>query len=129
MAQWKFNLDDPDQGIPRELAAGVATRVFPGDQAMLSVVRVEPNTQGTLHHHPEEQWGVLLEGACVRIQGGEEVEMGPGDFWRTPGGVPHSVRTGDEGATILDIFSPPRAEYREAGSGYGDAGAAGASAG
>ena len=32
-----FNLSDPDQGIFRELAPGVSTRVFFGDKAMLSV--------------------------------------------------------------------------------------------
>ena len=32
-----FNLDDLSQGIARNLAKGVSTRIFPGDQAMLSV--------------------------------------------------------------------------------------------
>ena len=54
----------------------------------------------------------------VRIQGGQEVAMKAHDFWRTPGGVEHSVRTGDEGALVLDIFAPPRDEYRKAGEGF-----------
>ena len=29
-----FNLHDMSQGIARELAAGITTRIFPGDQAM-----------------------------------------------------------------------------------------------
>ena len=33
---------------------------------MLSLVTIEPNAQGSLHSHPEEQWGVLLEGEGVR---------------------------------------------------------------
>ena len=114
-----FNLDDLSQGMKRELAPGLSTRIFPGEQAMLSVVTVEPNASGTVHHHPEEQWGLLLEGSGVRIQGGEEVPVSVGDFWRSPGGVPHGFTAGPEGARILDIFSPPRAEYRKAGSGYG----------
>jgi len=114
-----FNLDDLNQGMKRELAPGLSTRIFPGEQAMLSVVTVEPNANGTVHHHPEEQWGLLLEGSGVRIQGGEEVPVSVGDFWRSPGGVPHGFTAGPEGARILDIFSPPRAEYRKAGSGYG----------
>ena len=36
------------------------------------------------------------------------------------GGVPHTVRAGPDGALILDIFAPPRDEYRTAGSGFGD---------
>ena len=116
---WLFNLHDQTQGIPRKLAEGITTRIFPGDQAMISVVRIAPHSQGTLHSHPEEQWGVLLEGECVRIQGGEEVAVKAGDFWRTPGGVEHSVRTGDVGAMVLDVFAPPREEYKKPGEGFG----------
>ncbi len=115
-----FNLHDMSQGIARELAKGVTTRIFPGDQAMLSVVRMEPNSEGILHSHPQEQWGVMLEGSVVRIQDGKEFPANAGDFWRTPGGVPHTVRAGPQGAVILDIFAPPRDEYRKAGKGFGD---------
>ena len=118
-ADWVFNLDDMSQGIARKLAEGITTRIFPGDNAMLSIVRIEPHSQGTPHSHPQEQWGVLLEGALVRIQGGQEVAMKAGDFWRTPGGVEHSVRTGDEGAVVLDVFAPPRDEYSKPGEGFG----------
>ena len=120
-AAWVFQLHGDARGIERKLAEGITARIFPGQQAMLSVVRVEPNSSGTLHSHPEEQWGVLLEGKCTRIQDGEEVEAVAGDFWHTPGGVMHSVRTGESSAVILDIFSPPRAEYRQAGTGLGAA--------
>ena len=116
---WVFSLDDQTQGIARKLGEGITTRIFPGDQAMLSIVRIAPHSEGTLHNHPQEQWGVLLEGALVRIQGGEEVAMKAGNFWCTPGGVEHSVRTGDEGALVLDVFAPPRDEYRKAGEGFG----------
>ncbi len=116
---WVFNLDDEAQGIARKLGEGIATRIFPGDQAMLSVVRIAPHSEGTPHSHPQEQWGVLLEGALVRIQGGQEIAMKARDFWRTPGGVEHGVRTGDEGALVLDVFAPPRDEYRKPGEGFG----------
>ncbi len=118
-SDWVFNINNMEQGIPRKLGEGLSTRIFPGDQAMLSVVRIAPHSKGTLHSHPQEQWGVLLEGELVRIQGGEEVAMKAGDFWRTPGGVEHSVRTGDAGAVVLDVFAPPRDEYRKPGEGFG----------
>jgi quercetin dioxygenase-like cupin family protein len=120
-ADWVFQLRGDARGIERKLAEGVNASIFPGENVMLSVVRVEPNSQGSIHSHPEEQWGVLLEGRCTRIQDGEEVEAGAGEFWHTPGGVAHGVRTGSEGALILDIFSPPRAEYRQQGQGFGKA--------
>ncbi len=114
-----FSLSDTGQGIPRVLTDGITARVFAGDQAMLSVVTLAPHAEGKIHDHPEEQWGVMLEGEGVRIQDGREVPVKKGDFWRTPGGAPHGLRAGAEGATVLDIFAPPRAEYRKAGSGFG----------
>jgi hypothetical protein len=51
------NLDDVSDGLFRELAPGVTTRIFFGEQAMLSVVSLAPNAKGMLHHHPEEQGG------------------------------------------------------------------------
>jgi hypothetical protein len=68
---------------------------------MLSVVRIEPDHKGTMHHHPEEQWGVCLEGSATRFQGDEAIEVRQGDFWRTPGGVPHTMQAGPEGCTVL----------------------------
>jgi quercetin dioxygenase-like cupin family protein len=115
-----FHLWDTSQGLQRELAPGVATRIFPGEQAMLSVVTIAPGAAGTLHSHPEEQWGVLLEGSAIRIQDGQEIAVAKGDFWRTPGGVPHTMRAGPEGCTVLDIFAPPRDAYRKPGSGFGE---------
>jgi quercetin dioxygenase-like cupin family protein len=116
---WLFDLDDREAGIARELADGLDTRIFPGENAMLSVVHVDPHSEGTLHSHEEEQWGVLLSGECTRVQDGDAIAVAEGDFWHTPGGVEHTIRTGDSAAVILDVFSPPRPEYREAGSGFG----------
>ena len=42
-----FNLHDMAQGIRRQLCEGVETRIFPGDSAMLSVVRLEPNAEAS----------------------------------------------------------------------------------
>lgn len=111
------NLDDPHDGLFRDLAPGLTTRIFAGEHAMLSVVTLTPNSEGKLHHHPEEQWGVLLEGSA---QGGEEIPVSKGDFWRTPGNVPHTMRAGPGEARVLDIFSPPRPEYKKPGSGFGN---------
>jgi quercetin dioxygenase-like cupin family protein len=86
---------------------------------MLSLVRIEPNSVGEVHSHCEEQWGILLEGECFRIQGDEGYLAKAGDFWHTPAQVAHGIRTGPVGALVLDIFSPPRSEYLRAGQGFG----------
>lgn len=116
-----FNLDDASGGVPRELAPGITTTVFPGEHAMLSVVRFEPGASGKLHHHPEEQWGLCLEGSGVRIQGEQEVAVAKGDFWRTPGETPHTMTAGPDGLVVLDVFAPPRRAYEKPGAGFGTA--------
>src|SRR5262249_54518819 len=65
---------------------------------------------------PKSSGAFLLEGSAVRVQDGEEIPVKKGDFWHAPGNVPHTMRAGPEGARVLDVFSPPRPEYRKAGS-------------
>lgn len=116
---WVYNLHDDDTGISRTLDDGLAAQIVSGHSSMLSVVQIDPHSEGDLHSHPEEQWGVLLEGECVRIQDGEEVHMTAGDFWHTPPEAEHTVRTHDQSALVLDIFAPPRPAYQSAGEGFG----------
>ena len=104
-------------GIPRELAPGITARIFPGVNVMLSVVTIEPHSISPLHSHPNEQWGVCLEGEWIRIQDGVEHHVKAGDFWQTLPNVPHGGRALDKRAVILDVFAPPREEYKQAGSG------------
>lgn len=113
-----FSMEALAEGMQRTLAPGIGTSIFVGDQAMFSVVEFEPNAVGSVHQHPEEQWGVLLEGSGTRIQNGEEVPVEEGAFWRTPGDVPHGFIAGPDGARVLDVFAPPREDYRRAGSGF-----------
>ncbi len=113
-----FNIDNPEGGIARTLAPGITTTVFPGDQAMISVVRLEPEVHGVLHHHPEEQWGYCVSGSGVRYQGDEAIAVSVGDFWRTPGDVPHTIEAGDKGMVVIDVFAPPRQEYTRPGDGF-----------
>src|SRR5574341_1279010 len=110
---WLFHLADEAKGIPRKLAEGITTRIFVGDHVMLSVVRIAPHSTGAIHSHPEEQWGVLLEGRCVRIQGGEEVEVQAGAFWRSP------AAWFGWGAGAVLRAGPSRTGRRGADSGFG----------
>ncbi len=59
-------------------------------------------------------------GTSPTPQDGQEVEVEAGAFWRSPGGVPHGIRTGEVGALVLDIFSPPREAYKRSGEGFGE---------
>ena len=118
---WLFNLYDQKQGIARKLAEGLQARIFVGENIMLSVVNIDPHSEGKIHSHVEEQWGLLIAGECIRIQDGEEIAVSTGDFWYTASNVLHGIRTGASSALVLDIFSPPRPEYKQAGEGFGKA--------
>ncbi len=115
---WLFNRYNKNQGIVRQLTKGMSARIFVGDNSMLSIVHLEPHTQGRLHSHPEEQSGFILEGECVRIHDGKGIPVRPGDFWHTPSNVQHGIRSEEQAAVVLDFFSPSRPEYREAGEGF-----------
>lgn len=117
--EWFHNLREG--GIPRTLAAGIRARVFPGTHVMLSVVEIEPWSESPVHAHPNEQWGLCLEGEWIRIQDGVEYPVKAGDFWETPPNVPHGGRALAGRCVVLDVFAPPREDYKRAGSGYGDA--------
>ncbi|MCP4431776.1 MAG: cupin domain-containing protein [Gammaproteobacteria bacterium] len=114
-----FNLDALDQGLSRQLSKGMSTRIFAGKDAMISIVRIEPNMTGSIHSHPQEQWGLCIRGSGKRFQGSETFDINTGDFWRTPGGVEHGFTAGRDGALIYDVFAPPREEYTKKGSGFG----------
>ena len=114
-----FNIKDLQKGIQRQLGDGLKTSIFCGEQAMISIVEIEPNSEGKIHSHPQEQWGFMIEGSGVRIQGTERIEIKKGDFWLTPSNVEHGIIAGQDGAKVIDVFSPPREEYRKSGSGFG----------
>ena len=113
-----YNINDLDKGIKRQLGKGLKTSIFCGNQAMISIVEIEPNCVGQIHSHPEEQWGFIIKGSGIRIQGDERIEIKEGDFWLTPSNIDHGIEAGPEGAKIIDIFSPPREQYKKSGSGF-----------
>jgi quercetin dioxygenase-like cupin family protein len=90
---------------------GVEIRTTAGAQMMLSVVELEPGSVVASHSHPHEQMGILLEGHLEFTIGGITRLLGPGDVWRIPGGVVHSVRATDQPARALDVFHPIREDY------------------
>ena len=113
-----FNIKNFSQGIKRELSKGVNARIFPGVEAMISVVNLQPNASGKIHNHPQEQWGIMISGSGIRIQNNDKIPVVEGDFWRTPGGIDHGFVAGKDGAIIVDVFAPPREEYKKEGTGF-----------
>lgn len=101
-----------DERPVRDLFPGVRTQVVAGEKLMLSRVRIDPQAVVPEHSHPHEQFGVVLSGSATFTVGGQARLLRQGDYYAIPGGVAHLVVAGSEGALCLDIFSPPREEYR-----------------
>ncbi len=90
---------------------GVEIRTTAGQELMLSVVRFEPGSVVPGHSHPHEQMGMMLSGRLQFTVDGITQELGPGEIWRIPGGVVHSVRALEGPAVALDVFHPIREDY------------------
>ncbi len=102
---------DKDSGARRELFPGVSIRAFGGESMTVSVVTFEPESRVEKHSHPHEQMGVLVSGR-LEFQIGKIVKtLEPGDGWRIPGGVEHSVTAVGGPAVAFDVFHPNRQEY------------------
>jgi quercetin dioxygenase-like cupin family protein len=99
---------------PQELGPGYLARPIHGEQLTLAVVEVAPNAQLPAHAHANEQFGVIIRGSLTLRIGDEERTVGPGQPWRIPGNVPHSVVAGPDGAIVCDVFSPPRTDWQDA---------------
>ncbi len=95
-----------------EIFPGVTIHTVSGDRLMLSLVEFEPYAEVPAHQHPHEQMGLLLEGELIFTIDGQTRTLRPGDMWRIPGGVVHSVRAGAEPVRALDVFHPVRDDYR-----------------
>ena len=96
----------------RELVPGVTIQVVSGRNIMFSRVTIAPAAVVPLHNHPHEQFGYVMEGDVVFTIGSETKHLVPGDHYTIPGNVMHTVVAGPDGALCMDIFSPPREEYR-----------------
>ena len=103
---------DPAQVERMELAPGVMLRAMWGDKVMMSMVEVAPKAVVPNHTHPHEQAGLVLQGEFEFTIGGETKRVRPGDAYVIPGGVEHSLVASDGWSLVLDIFSPPREEYK-----------------
>ena len=97
---------------PVEMLPGVVRRTLTeGERMMLIEVTLQQGAVVPLHTHPHEQIGYLASGRLLWELGDERRELAAGDSWLVPSNVPHQV-TALEPSVAIDVFSPPREEYR-----------------
>jgi quercetin dioxygenase-like cupin family protein len=83
-----------------------------GEQMMMVLNATLPGHSVPTHTPPHQQVGMVYRGRAILHIGDEEREVGPGDFYCIPAGVPHSDMTlGNEPFVMLDIFYPVREDF------------------
>lgn len=76
--------------------------VPPGSQVGARVHVFEPGKPSTLYHRESEQEGFLvIEGECLLIVEGQEVRLGPWDYFHCPPGTTHSLVGAGEGPCVM----------------------------
>jgi transcriptional regulator with XRE-family HTH domain len=90
----------------RENPGGRASRVDGRGSSDISIVEVvaEPGHGTGVHNHPGDEHHYVTAGRFRLTQGDHIVELGPGDYLRWDGLVPHDAEAiGDEPASMLIV--------------------------
>ena len=97
---------------PRDIWEGVTARAVEGERLTMALVELEPNAVVPEHRHENEQVGIMLQGSGTFRVGDETMEIRPGSTWRILSNVPHQLDVGPDGAVVIDIFAPVRADWQ-----------------
>ena len=95
-----------------EMSSGVVRRTVYLEQTMMTFFEFEPGSVFPEHSHPHEQIAYVVQGAIEFCLGGETRVLRAGDGVCCPSGMPHGVVVLDEPTVVLDVWYPPREEYR-----------------
>jgi len=90
----------------REQLGGRASRVYGRGSSDISIVEVEvkPGHGTGVHSHPGDEHHYVTSGRFRLTQGEHVVELGPGDYLRWDGLIPHDAEAiGDEPASMLIV--------------------------
>jgi quercetin dioxygenase-like cupin family protein len=98
---------------PYLIRAGMKARLINGARATLAVIDIEPNGVAEEHHHENEQLGLIVAGELTLRIAGESRALQPGDVYSIPSDVPHDAKAGPQGATVVDVFIPVRADWEK----------------
>lgn len=93
---------------PKHPQPGVTTRRLDYAQMTVVLYEFEPNAVFPLHHHPEEQLVVVLDGSGTITVGDRDLTLKTGDSAVAGSNMPHGCRAGAQGLRMLNILSPAR---------------------
>jgi quercetin dioxygenase-like cupin family protein len=91
----------------------VRARRVEGERITFAVVELAPNAVVPEHRHENEQLGMVIQGVMHFTIDGETRTLGPGGTWRILSNLSHDVVAGPEGAVVIDVFNPTRADWAD----------------
>ncbi len=95
-----------------EMAEGIHRRTMATtDEAMICEFFLERGAVVQPHSHMNDQVGYIIFGRIEITIGDQTQVCVAGDSYAVPGGVEHSANVLED-TLSLDIFSPPRNDYR-----------------
>jgi quercetin dioxygenase-like cupin family protein len=99
---------------PYAIWRGATARAIHGDRLTMAIVDLEADLEVPEHQHDNEQLGFVLKGHVTMVIGGASRRLEVGDTYVIPSNVAHSASTGPDGATVVDVFAPVRADWEQA---------------
>ncbi|HET8785947.1 MAG TPA: cupin domain-containing protein [Candidatus Limnocylindrales bacterium] len=91
----------------------VRARRMEGERITFALVELAPNAVVPEHRHAAEQLGMVITGEMRFTIDGETRTLGPGGTWRILSNLPHDVVAGPDGAVVIDVFNPTRADWAD----------------
>jgi len=92
---WTLKLD--------EFRPGIWSKVESGANLTMAFMEIAPNKEGTVHSHPFDQCGVVVEGEIEISIGNEKKLLKPMETYFIPAGTKHNWKTVASSAKILDV--------------------------
>lgn len=105
--------DSISQLRPYAIWSGAVARAVHGERVTVAVVELEPDQEVPEHHHENEQVGFVLRGSITMTIAGDARKLQVGETYVIPSDVPHSGTAGPDGATVVDVFAPIRADWEQ----------------
>ncbi|MEC2233537.1 oxalate decarboxylase [Bacillus subtilis] len=111
VSNMKFSFSDTHNRLEKGgYAREVTVRELPISENLASVnMRLKPGAIRELHWHKEAEWAYMIYGSArvtiVDEKGRSFIDdVGEGDLWYFPSGLPHSIQALDEGAEFMLVF-------------------------
>ncbi len=96
-----------------ELVPGSNSHLVFGDKITVSFLTMAANSYFPPHRHEPEQIMIVLDGYADEIVEGKLYRLQKGDVMLLPSNIEHGAYLREVDCRVIDIFSPPREDFRE----------------